>query len=180
MFAPRLILVVVVAAVVAGAGCAGEPLEGRCEPVDGAVAVANEGWAHKNDPADHVYVENPPASGPHYPVWASYGVAEEPLERGQWVHNLEHGAIVLLLGDAASDEAEAELRAGFEAIPVDDECGHRRAILTRDPELDDPVAVLAADTVLVPGAFDNGVISRERIVAFAVACRNHAPENICQ
>ena len=168
------------AAVVVGAACAGEPIEGRCEPADGAVSVANEGWAHKNDKADHVYVANPPSSGPHYPVWASYGVAEDVLERGSWVHNLEHGAIVLLIGDDASAEAEAELRAGFDAIPVDEECGHRRTILTRDPELDDPVAVVAADTVLVPGLGDNGIITSERIVEFAVNCRNHAPENICQ
>lgn len=169
----------VVVATIAAAGCGGRA-EGACEPVDGAVAVDNEGWSHKNDPADHVYVANPPASGPHYPIWASYGVHDDVVERGQWVHNVEHGAVVLLIGDSASAEAEAELRAGFEAMPVDEECGHRRALITRDPLLDDPVAVVAADTVLVPGALDNGVISSERVVEFALACRNHAPENICQ
>lgn len=159
--------------------CKGEPLEGACEPPDGAVVVANEGWVHENDPVDHVYEANPPASGPHYPVWAGWGVHDDVIERGQWVHNLEHGGIVLLIGDSASDEAVDELRAGFEDIPDDEECGHRRALLTADPELDDAVAVVAADTLLIPGPLDNGVVSRERIVEFALACRNHSHESIC-
>ena len=162
-----------------GVGCAGEPNEGSCTLTEGSVFVENEGWVHKNDPVDHVYVANPPASGPHYPVWAGWGVSEEPIERGQWVHNLEHGGIVLLLGDSASEEAEAQLRAGFDAIPDDEECGHRRTILTPDPLMDDPVAAIAADVLLVPGPFDDGILTVDRIVEFATACRNHASENIC-
>jgi hypothetical protein len=161
------------------AACPGEPVEGACELPEGAEFVANEGWRHENDPADHVYTANPPASGPHYPVWASWGVHDDVVERGQWVHNLEHGGIVLLIGDDASDEAEDELRAAFDDIPDDEECGHKRTLLTRDPEMDDPVAAVAADAVLVPGVLDGGVLPRERIVEFATACRNHATENIC-
>jgi hypothetical protein len=126
-----------------------------------------------------VYQANPPSSGPHYPVWAPWGVHEDVVERGLWVHNLEHGGVVLLLGDAASDDAERELRAGFDDIPDDPECGHPRALLTRDPELDDPVAVVAADVVLLPGPLEGGLLTSDRIVAFATACRNHAPENVC-
>ncbi len=171
-----------VSLVVVGAACGGGPLEGECVPVSGAVVVANEGWLHKNDAADHVYVNNPPASGPHYPVWASYGVHDEepPLERGQWVHNLEHGGIVVLIGDSASDAAMTEARAGFDAIPVDDECGHSRSILTHDHEMEVAIAVVAADTLLVPGPLDAGVIGRDRVVEFAIACRNHAPESVCR
>ena len=169
-------------AFVVSAACASDRPDGACVPVDGAVAVDNEGWTHKNDAAEHVYVNNPPASGPHYSVWASYGVHdEEPaLERGLWVHNLEHGGIVLLIGDSASDEAEAELRAGFDNLANDPACGHKRTVLTRDPAMDAAVAVVAADTLLVPGPLDNGVISRDRVVEFALACRDRAPESICQ
>lgn len=157
-----------------------EPLEGACEPPAGAVVVANEGGQHKNDAVDHVYQANPPASGPHYPVWAGWGVHDDVVERGLWVHNLEHGGIVVLIGDSASSNAEIEARAGFDRIPVDEDCGHSRALLTRDPQLRDSVAVVAADTVLVPGPLDGGVINRDRVVEFALACRNHASESICQ
>ncbi len=150
-----------------------------CGDVEGASVVDNEGWAHKTDPADHVYVANPPASGPHYPVWASWGVHDEVVERGLWVHNVEHGGVVLLVGPAASADAEAELRAAFEATEPDAACGHNRILLTRDPDLDDPVAAVAANRVLVPGPFDNGVLSSDRVVAFALACRGLAPEDIC-
>jgi hypothetical protein len=160
--------------------CAGEERAGRCAATEGATFPQNEGWAHKNDPADHVYAANPPASGPHYPVWASWRAHEDVVERGLWVHNVEHGGVVLLIGDAASSTAEAELRAAYDDIPDDPECGHPRALLTRDPQLDDPVAVVAADVVLVPGPFDGGVLSRERVVDFATACRAQAPENVCR
>jgi hypothetical protein len=169
----------VVWAVATTGACRGEPIEGRCELPEGAVAQTNEGWAHENDPVAHVYAANPPSSGPHYPVWASWGAHEDVVERGLWVHNLEHGGIVLLVGASASAEAEAELRAAFDAIPDDADCGHRRTLLTRDPGLDDPVAAVAADVVLVPGPLDGGVLSRDRVVAFAVACRDHAPEDVC-
>lgn len=38
----------------------------------------------------------PPAGGPHDPCWADYGVYSDELPAANWVHNLEHGAIVLL------------------------------------------------------------------------------------
>ncbi len=173
------VVVVVVAVCAAGSACNGEPIAGACEPPAGAVAVDNEGWAHKNDAVDHVYQANPPSSGPHQTVWAGWQVHDDVVARSQWVHNLEHGGIVLLLGDSASEEAEAELRAGYEDIPDDEDCGHKRALLTRDPEMDDPVAVVAADTLLVPGVDDDGMLTRERVVGFATTCRNHARENVC-
>ena len=54
--------------------------------------------------ADHVpegtqitWKSRPPSSGPHYPVWSQkYGVLEEGLAPGYWVHNLEHGAVAVL------------------------------------------------------------------------------------
>ncbi len=151
-----------------------------CAELEGVVVVDNEGWVHRTDPADHVYVANPPASGPHYPVWAAWGVHDEVVERGSWVHNVEHGGVVLLIGPSASADAEAELRAAFDATAADPQCGHNRILLTRDPELDDAVAAVAANHVLVPGAFDNGVLSRARVVEFALTCRGHAPEDVCR
>ena len=147
--------------------------EGQCDAPDGAVFQENEGWKHENDSAEHVYRANPPSSGPHYSVWAGWGVHDDVVERGLWVHSLEHGGVVLLIGDSASDEAAEELRAAYD-IPDDPECGHKRVVLTRDPLLD------AAVVVLVPGPLDGGVLSRDRVVAFATACRNHAPEDVCQ
>jgi hypothetical protein len=171
-----------VTTLMAGAGCGDErvpPSAQTCVDLDGVTGVDNEGWVHKTDPADHVYAANPPASGPHYPVWASWGVHDDVVERGLWVHNVEHGGVVLLIGPSASADAEAALRQAFEDTDADPACGHNRILLTRDPELDDAVAAVAADRVLVPGPFDNGVLSSDRVVEFVLACRGLAPEDVC-
>ena len=147
------------------------------------ITVPSEGATHLQFGQKATYQHYPPSSGSHWnqqgiapTAWGYYGDALPPEV---YVHNLEHGGIVLLIGESASTEAEAELRAGFDAIPGDDECGHNRSLLTADPLLDDPVAVIAADTLLVPGPFDNGVLERGRVVDFALACRNHSHESIC-
>ena len=58
--------------------------------------IENEGRLHVKEGDVVTYKANPPASGDHYPTWSRYGVFEEPVNPGYWVHNLEHGAIVLL------------------------------------------------------------------------------------
>ena len=54
-------------------------------------------------PAVHVaigthveYDSNPPSSGPHYPVWAAFQTWPTVLQREYYVHDMEHGAVVLL------------------------------------------------------------------------------------
>jgi hypothetical protein len=42
------------------------------------------------------YPNLPPTSGDHDPCWAEYGVHDTELADENWVHNLEHGAVVYL------------------------------------------------------------------------------------
>jgi hypothetical protein len=42
------------------------------------------------------YLSNPPASGPHWPWPANWGMHAGIVPHEWWVHNLEHGGIVLL------------------------------------------------------------------------------------
>lgn len=68
------------------------------------LAVSTIGRTVATLPADHVaegtpveFNSRPPTSGPHYAAWyPSYGVINETVDPRTWVHNLEHGAIVLL------------------------------------------------------------------------------------
>ena len=62
------------------------------------------------------------------------------------MHNLEHGAIVLLYRPDAPPSAVQELRQAYQALPNDPACGHRRALLTPDPLLPRAVAAVAAAT----------------------------------
>ena len=85
----------------ASAGCGSSSPTPPPPPDDGTctmqqAAVANEGWAHVPEGSAIAYVHNPPASGPHYPVWLRYEEFTSAQARGYWVHNLEHGAIVML------------------------------------------------------------------------------------
>lgn len=162
-----------VAALAAGCFDDGAPQPGGCTS-DGAVAVANEGWPHVDGEEKLVYESNPPASGPHFNVWASYAIHEEVVNRGNWVHNLEHGAIVLLIGPDASDAQRQTILDAYEAIPNDANCGHRRAVVTEDPLLDGPMAAVAANNLL-----EGDALTVDQIVEFAVACRDRAPEDIC-
>ncbi|HEY4220339.1 MAG TPA: DUF3105 domain-containing protein [Myxococcota bacterium] len=159
-----------------GTGCCyddGHPQNGLCD-IDGAVSVPNEGWTHVQNEDQLVYQHNPPASGPHFPIWASWGVHTDVVDRGNWVHNLEHGGIVLLIGSNATDGEKKLINDAYNAIPDDPECHHRRAVVTEDPKLDAHMAVVAADVVL-PAA----ELTVDKIKAFAVGCRNHGPEDIC-
>jgi hypothetical protein len=62
---------------------------GRTVPLEGADHVAEGTMV--------TYASRPPASGPHYAsVAPRYGVYEQAPPTGQWLHNLEHGAVAIL------------------------------------------------------------------------------------
>jgi hypothetical protein len=75
---------------------------------DGGVVVLDASCRVEIDhppvlPGTHVPVgstiqwnSNPPSSGPHFPIWAAYQSYTAPVPRGYYVHDLEHGAVVLL------------------------------------------------------------------------------------
>lgn len=138
------------------------------------VAVPNEGWVHVAEGSAITYAHNPPASGPHYPAWLRYEAFSSPMARGYWVHNLEHGAVVMLYRPDAPGDVVDALRAAYRSIPIDPACGHSRALLTPDPLLDRPVAVVAADFVL-----SGSCVSSSAINTFVGAHRGKAPEDVC-
>lgn len=92
-------------------------------------------------PPNHVqgnidYRDPPPAGGAHSPCWGDYGVHEEPLPAENWVHNLEHGAVVYLYDcpEGCAEDVEA-LSTLIEGRPF--------ALLTAYPALSTRFAVVA-------------------------------------
>jgi hypothetical protein len=171
---------VLLVALLPGCGGSGSPGNPSTPPVDDGScvmtesAVPNEGWIHVAEGTPVTYRNNPPASGPHYPVWARYQSYTTPVARPYWVHNLEHGAIVLVHRPDAASALVARLTDTFRALPNDAQCGHPRALLTPDPLLARPIAVIAANVVL-----EGECVSPDQVRSFALAHRNQAPENIC-
>lgn len=60
------------------------------------VPLSDEGRGHVPEGSLLEFQNSPPASGKHYARTANYGFHDEPVAAGYWVHNLEHGAIVVL------------------------------------------------------------------------------------
>jgi hypothetical protein len=166
------------------AGCGGSPSTpsgggggnngGSCTMTE--QAVPNEGWSHVAEGSSINYAHNPPASGPHYPVWLRYEAFSGTQARGYWVHNLEHGAVVLLYRPDAPDATRQALLDAYAALGPDPACGSVRALVTPDPLLPSSVtvAVVAANFALT-GSCVNG----DTVRAFHVAHRGQAPEQIC-
>lgn len=119
-------------------------------------------------PAEHVPIttmitswsSDPPSSGPHFPIWAAYQEFADPVPRGYYVHDLEHGGVVLLYNcandggspDAGSPECQtilAGLRQVAAGVPDDPLCvgsgqGVRvRIVTTSDPLIANKVAAAA-------------------------------------
>jgi uncharacterized protein DUF3105 len=104
------------------------------------------------------YTYCPPASGKHYaaadqgPIPARlYGPSDGVLADG-WVHNLEHGGLVILYRGAEADQAA--LKALFEAIPPSPICGLQPGgqspspVIARFDQMAWPYAALLWDLVL--------------------------------
>jgi len=140
---------------------------------------------------------NPPSSGEHYPIWAAFQEFSTPVPRGYYVHDLEHGAIVLLYNcsllddagagsDAASDAGDAGtacdalvagLRQVVASMPTDPMCDPSirvRYVLTPDPLIAYPVAAAAWGWT-----YNASCLDLPTLEAFAHDHYAQAPENEC-
>lgn len=108
-----------------------EPVVEACTSCGGdclADSTPNRGQAHKDGDLD--YTDDPPASGDHSGCWGPWGVQETELPPENWVHNLEHGGVVLLYSCTDLCDGELEtLTAWAETLPVG------RMILTSYPTM---------------------------------------------
>lgn len=122
--------------------------------------------------------DNPPTNGPHYGVWARWGVYREVLPRGYWVHNLEHGGIVLAYRPDVSMAERDMLEAFATGLPPEPRClmegVRRRIIVTPDPELPSRFAAMAWSHAYRADCVDTATL--ERVV---LTLTGHATEDIC-
>jgi hypothetical protein len=101
------------------------------------------------------YNSNPPAGGDHYPYWAIWGIHTDVVPTEYFVHNQEHGGVILLYNcpNGCPDIVNA-LTAVMNDQPIDPVCVEQgewaddagvpnRMLMTSDPDLDVPVAAAA-------------------------------------
>jgi len=152
---------------------------GTCDAVVQQHAI--EGRTHIPVCSYAPYDTKPPSSGNHYPIWAAYKTYTAPIPEGFFVHNLEHGTIVLTYNcpnGCAADVTAAQ--AMLDALPDDPTCValgegvRRRSLMTPDPNLDVPFAASAWGWTLRANCFDTTTFQ-----AFALAHYNQGPEDLC-
>jgi hypothetical protein len=110
---------------------------------------------HVPQGSDLTFTSNPPSSGLHYPTLADWAL-EYPIAipRGNYLHNEEHGGIVMLYNcpNGCQDVADGMTAVG-QALPDDPACAgetnangpiNARWLVSPDPLLPDGVQVAAA------------------------------------
>ncbi|MDP3275605.1 MAG: DUF3105 domain-containing protein [Deltaproteobacteria bacterium] len=146
---------------------------------NGAVVRRSEQPSPHQTPGSEIaFRDNPPTNGPHYSDWARWGIYREVIPRGYWVHNLEHGAVVLLYRPDVQNSDRDALEAFVRALPPEPAClaqGVRRRILvTPDPFLPTPFAAVAWNHSYTALCLDTAAL--ERIV---LGLTGRAPEEVC-
>lgn len=127
------------------------------------------------------YGTNPPSGGDHWGVWAAYTSYDQPVPREMFVHNMEHGAVVLL-HDCDGDCAGVldTLAQAREALSGDAKCLQvpggptERVVITPDPELDVPLAAAAWGATYKATCLD-----LPSLIDFAKKAYDKGPESTC-
>ncbi len=140
-----------------------------CDEVVGEPACS-EGQEHVPQKSAVQWMSDPPHSGPHYPTWQTWGEHDSTVPRGNWVHNLEHGGIVLSY--RCADPCETELEVLREVVAQRPEL---RILLTPDPLLPGTERFAAISWTWVH-RFD--VPDLPQLLCFADQHENHAPEDV--
>lgn len=109
--------------------------DGAPDP-DGDSCIPDEGATHVPDGTQICYSSNPPASGPHNSSAISPvapGFYDEALATERWLHDLEHGAVVLLYdcGGTCSDDLKTQLQMLFDSVPEESLFGQKKMVITR-------------------------------------------------
>lgn len=137
------------------------------------------------------YLYCPPASGNHYtepqgPLQPRvYGPNEKAIPEG-WVHNLEHGGLVLVYncssstgGDGCSDAAQATMKQLYSSWPLSPVCqlqpGVVGPVIARFDDMAYPYAAMVWDEVLPLQTLD----TQQILAFFAQQAERTNPEQQC-
>ena len=146
-----------------GGACAGE----ESRPIAGET--------HETEGTPIAYADNPPSSGNHWPCWAPWGVARSVLPTERWVHNLEHGGVVLLYkcdtvdGCPQLSQPLVDIAGRLPDAPG----GGHRVLVTADPDLPQNIAAVAWGFRMLADA-----PVEADLACFAASHEGHGPEDI--
>ena len=136
--------------------------------------VADEGRNHIPDTQQAQYAHYPPASGPHYESPANWGTYDQPLPEGRWIHNLEHGGIVILFKcPTACPDLVKQLKDFNSSAPQSKAWKEVKLLVTPYDHMDHPLAIVAWDWIDEMDSFDQA-----RLLKFYNAHIDRGPEDV--
>jgi hypothetical protein len=136
---------------------------------------------HRPTCTDIEYPMNPPCGGDHWAEWAEFGKYTTPIPRPAYVHNQEHGAVVLLYRCPEDcPEIVHMLEEVFDEVATDVICAtqmpppNARMLLSPDPEISEPIAAAAWGATYTATCIDKASLS-----AFVASAYGKGPEATC-
>jgi hypothetical protein len=154
------------------------PGESSCEVVI-TTGIPVPSYKHVELCTDVSYATNPPSSGSHWGIWAAYKSFSVEVPREMYVHNLEHGAVVLAHRCSGEcPEVVDALEQVRTSATTDPKCAvyavNARVLVTPDPELDHPIAAAGWGSTYVATCLDQASLE-----AFVKAAYGRGPEAVC-
>lgn len=129
----------------------------------------NQGQLHIDVGASHeLYNSNPPTSGPHYVVPATWGIYQNELPDEQLIHNLEHGGIWI----SYNPTIDAKIKAKIETLAKQNS---KKMIVTPRAKNDALIVLASWRRSLTLASFDEDTIR-----AFIRSNINKSPESYAQ
>jgi len=114
----------------------------------------------------------PPASGTHYPSPTAAGFYPNALPEGTFVHNLEHGYIVILYKPTVDAATMQQLKQAVQDFPKS-KFGTIKLVISPYDKMDTPITALAWDWKMPLDAFN-----RDQLVQFYSAHVDRGPEDL--
>ena len=166
--ARRWLRVVFSLALLAVVACGGGASVGR--------EVPDEGGGHVPQGTNVQYRNDPPASGKHWEVTMPYGVFGQPVPEEVWVHNLEHGAIVVLYrcpeDRPICPEVTDQLQSAYNEAPPG-KYGAVKMVVAPHRTLKSRVAAIAWNRML-----ELDTVDKEKLLQFYRAYVDKGPEDV--
>jgi hypothetical protein len=140
--------------------------QGRQVPIEGNRTHVSQGQTV-------TYRNRPPSSGDHYDQPAGYGFFQREIPTGNWVHDLEHGGIVVLYRpDLCDQSCQSQLQDTYNNAPSSQLFpGTKKMLVVPYTDMDHAIASVAWGWVDEIDAFD-----KDRILAFYRAHVDRGPE----
>jgi hypothetical protein len=160
----------------AGNATTGNAVTGNTTADNQGVFEASEGQTHVPEGSAIQYANNPPSSGNHYPSPKPWGVYTDTIAPGYWVHNLEHGGVVVLYDcPQGCPEVTQTVQQALQSFPKDK---HQEVKLVSTPYSGLPngakTAVVAWQWVKTyPGS-----ITYDQLLAFYNSHVDRSPEDV--